>query len=78
MSMRCTIRHDHDDGTGQGFHLYEDLSDERDCVMLELEGFTFETSVSFAPPGRPEIRVLIRIQKRTARSLGLIATESKS
>ena len=63
---------------GRGFHLYEDLSDERDCVMLELEGFTFETSVSFAPPGRPEIRVLIRIQKRTARSLGLIATESKS
>lgn len=49
MSTRCTLRDARDEATGQGFHLYEDLGDECDCVMLEIEGFTFETSVSFAP-----------------------------
>ena len=78
MSTRCTIKDDRDEATGQGFHLYEDLADERDCVMLDLEGFTFETSVSFAPSGRPEMRVLVRIPKRFARPLGLIANDSKS
>jgi hypothetical protein len=46
--------------------------------MPDLEGFTFETSVSFAPSGRPQMRVLVRIPKRFARSLGLIANGSKS
>ena len=78
MSTRYTIKDDRDEGTGQGFHLYEDLADERDCVMLDLEGFTFETSISFAPSGRPEMRVRVRIPKRFARSLGLIANGSKS
>lgn len=78
MSTRCTIKDDRDEATGQGFHLYEDLMDERDCVMLDLEGFTFDTSVSFAPSGRPEMRVLVRIPKRFARSLGLIADHSTS
>jgi len=78
MSTRCTIKSDHDEATGQGFHLYDDLADERDCVMLNLEGFTFETSVSFAPSGRPEMRVVVRIPKRFARSLGLIAKGGKS
>ena len=78
MSTRCTIKDDRDEGTGQGSHLYEDLADERDCVMLELEGFTFETSVSFAPSGRPEMRVLVRVPKRLARSLGLIANDGKT
>ena len=78
MSTRCTIKDDRDEGTGQGFHLYEDLADESDCVMLELEGFTFETSVAFTPSGRPDMRVLVRVPKRFARSLGLLATDSKS
>lgn len=78
MSTRCTIKDDRDERTGQGFHLYEDLADESDCVMLEFEGFTFETSVTFAPSGRPEMQVLVRIPKRFARSLGLIANDSKS
>lgn len=77
MSTRCTIKDDHDEATGQRFHLYEDLDDERDCVMLDLEGVTFESSISFAPSGRPEMRVLMRIPKRMARSLGLIASDSK-
>ena len=72
MSTRCTIKHDCDEAVGQGFHLYEDLTDERDCVTLDLEGFTFETSVSFAPSGKPEMRVRVRIPKRFARSLGLM------
>jgi hypothetical protein len=78
MSTRCTIKNDRDEATGQGFHLYDDLADERDCVMLDLEGFTFEASVSFAPSGRPEMRVLVRIPKRFARPLGLIADDRKS
>jgi hypothetical protein len=78
MSTRCSIKHDRDEGTGQGFHLYEDMADERDCVMLDLEGFTFESSVSFAPSGRPDMRVLVRIPKRFARTLGLISNDSKS
>jgi len=46
--------------------------------MLELEGFTFETSVSFAPSGSPEMRVLVRVPKRFAHSLGLIANDGKT
>jgi len=78
MSTRCTIKHDQDEATGHGFHLYEDLADDRDCVMLELEGFTFETSVSFAPSGRPEMRVSVRLPRRFTRSLGLIANDGKT
>ena len=78
MSTRCTIKDARDDATGQGFHLYEDLADERDCVMLDLEGLTFDTSVSFASSGRPEMRVSVRIPKRFARLLGLIANDGKS
>ena len=78
MSTRCTIKDARDEATGQGFHLYEDLADERDCVMLDLEGFTFDTSVSFAPSGRPEMWVRVRIPKRFARLLGLIANDGKS
>jgi hypothetical protein len=58
--------------------LYEDLADERDCVMLELEGFRFEASVFFGPSGRPKMRVLVRVPRRFARSLGLIANDGKT
>jgi hypothetical protein len=78
MSTRCTIKHDQGEATWQGFHSYEDLADERDCVMLDLKGFTFETSVSFAPSGRPEMRVLVRLPRRFARSLGLIVNDGKT
>ena len=57
MSTRCTIQYARDEATGQGFHVYVDLLDEGDCVMLEIKGMTFETSVRFAPSGRPEMRV---------------------
>ena len=78
MSTRCTIKDDRDEATGQGFHLYEDLVDERDCVMLDLEGFAFQASISFAPSGRLGTRALLRIPKPWARKLGLIANDSKS
>jgi hypothetical protein len=74
MSTRCTIKSDQDEATGQGFHLYEDLADGRDCVLLDLENFTFETSVFFTSSGRPEMRILVRIPKLWARKLGLIVT----
>jgi len=78
MSTRCTIKHERDESTGQEIHLYEDLLDDPGCVLLELEGFTFETSVSVAPSGRLGTRALLRIPKLWARKLGLIANNSKS
>jgi hypothetical protein len=69
---RCTIRNARDESTGLGFHLYEELLDEGDCVMLELEGMTFETAGRFAPSGRPEIRVEVRIPKLMVRRMGLL------
>ena len=78
MSTRCTIKYERDESTGQGIHLYEDLLDDPGCVLLELEGFTFETSVSVAPSGRLGTRALLRIPKHWARKLGLIANDSKS
>jgi hypothetical protein len=61
MSTRCTIKDDRDEGAGEGFHLYEDLEDESGCVMLDLEGFTFEASVFFRPSGKPKMRVSVRV-----------------
>lgn len=72
MSTRCTIKDARDDASGQGFHLYEDLAESDNSVMLELEGFTFETSVSFDSSGDFHTRVLLRIPKRWARRLGLL------
>jgi len=77
MSTRCTIKHERDESTGQEIHLYEDLLDDRDCVLLEVEGFTFETEVSVAPSGRIVTRALIRIPKPWARKLGLIDRAEK-
>jgi hypothetical protein len=72
LSTRCSLKYERDEATGQGIHLYEDLQDNRDCVMLQVEGFTFETSVSVAPSGRLDTRVQLRIPKHWARKLGLI------
>ena len=70
MSSKCTIRNARDEASGQGFHLYEELAESGNCVMLELEGLTFETSVSFASSGDLETRVLLRIPKRGRVSWG--------
>ncbi len=78
MSTRCTITYERDEATGQEIHLYEDLLDDPGCVLLELEGFTFETSVSVSPSGRLGTRVMLRIPKPWARKLGMIANDRKS
>jgi hypothetical protein len=78
MSTRCTIKYERDESTGQEIHLYEDLLDDPGCALLDLEGFTFETSVSVAPSGRLGIRALLRIPEPWARKLGLITNDSKS
>lgn len=72
MSTRCTIKDARDKSAGQGFHLYEDLAEQGDCVLLDLDGMTFETSACFAPSGRPEMRVRERIPKHLAQKLGLL------
>ena len=72
MSTRCTIVEARDESTGLGFHLYEDLWDEGDCVMLELEGMSFETSVRYSSSGRPEMRAEVRIPRFMARKMGLL------
>jgi hypothetical protein len=78
MSTRCSLRCERDEATGQGIHLYQVLLDDRDCVMLQVEGFTFETSVSVAPSGRLDTRVLLRIPKHWARSLGLLGEQTQT
>lgn len=77
MSTRCSIKYERDyerdEVTGHGIHLFHDLEDEPHRVLLELEGFRFQASVSVTPSGRHESRVQIRIPNRWARTLGLIA-----
>ena len=72
MSTRCTIKHKRDETAGMGFHLYEDLAEDRHSVMLELEGFTFDTTLSYTSSGEFETLLLMRIPKRWAQAMGLI------
>jgi len=78
MSTRCTIKYERDEPIGQEIHLYEDLLEDPGCVLLEVEGFTLETSVSVAPSGRLDTRALLRIPKPWARKLGPIANDTSS
>ena len=43
MSTKDTIRHEADENSRIGFHLYHELFDE-EYVYLELEGFHFDAS----------------------------------
>lgn len=72
MSTRCTIKDAKDNVNGKGFHLYEDLAESDNSVMLELEGFTFETSVFLDSSGDIHTRALLRIPKPWARRLGIL------
>ena len=71
MSPQCTIKNTRDKGTGQGFHLYEDLVQDEDCVM-ELEGLPFETSTFFTSHGTFDTRILLTIRRGWAHELGLL------
>lgn len=75
MSPQCTIKNTRDEGTGQGFHLYEDLVQDEDCVM-ELEGLPFETSTFFTSHGTFDTRILLTIRRGWAHELGLLPEES--
>lgn len=78
MSTRCSLKYELDEATGQEIHLYEDLMDDRDCVMIQVEGFTFETSVSVELSGRLTTRVQLRIPKHWARRLGLVEAAAET
>jgi hypothetical protein len=71
MSTKGTLRLDHDDRTGESFHLYEDVFDEEN-VYLELEGCQFEASYGDRP------RAVLRMGNRLAEKLGLIPTGSRT
>lgn len=72
MSTRATLKYERDEATGEEFHLYREWLDEDHCLMLELEGFTFEAASWVAPSGRRETRVRLRIPDEWARKLGLL------
>ena len=46
--------------------------EDRDCVMLSVEGFTFKSSMAVVLSARLNTRVLLQIPKRWARKLGLL------
>lgn len=74
MSTKVTLKYQHDDETGIGFHLYEDafdtFGDENGPVHLELSGVQFESSASHLPRGG---RIDVTIPRAWAESLGLVA-----
>ena len=77
MSTKGTLKYEHDDRTGEAFHLYEEVFDDEN-VYLELEGFQFEatSSTGFPDGGRP--RVVLRVSNRSAEKLGLIEAGSRT
>ena len=59
--------------TGEEVHVYDCLDEEPCGVLLRLEGFTFESSVELTASGRLEGWIMVRVPKRFARVLGMIA-----
>ena len=76
MSPQCTIKDARGEGTGQGFHLYEDLVQDENGVMMELEGLPFETSTFFTSRWTFDTRLLLTTRRRWARELGMLPEES--
>ena len=72
MSTKSTIRYETDEGSQQGFHLYDEVFDEEN-VYLELQGFQFEcsTSVELSGNGVPDLTV--KLPRAWTEKLGLIA-----
>ena len=71
MSTKGTLKHERDDETRQGFHLYNEVFDDEN-VYLALEGFPFEavSSVELSNTGGP--RVVVRLPNAWAKKLGLV------
>jgi hypothetical protein len=71
MSTKSSIRYEHADESGTGFHLYEETFEE-DNIYLELEGFDFESSSTSLPNGKRYQHLVIRFPIEWAKKLGLL------
>ena len=71
MSTKTTLRYERDEATGREFHLCRDWPDE-DHVILELEGFAFESAAWVTAAGINKTRIELRIPDCWAQKLGLI------
>jgi hypothetical protein len=70
MSTKSSIRYEHSDDSGTGFHLYEETFEEEN-IYLELEGFDFEASSTTLPNGKNHQRLVVRFPAEWAKKLGL-------
>ena len=71
MSTKSSIRYEHTDETGTGFHLYAEIFEEEN-VYLELEGFDFEVSSTSLADGKKYQRLVVRFPIEWAKKLGLL------
>ena len=71
MSTKSTIRYETDEGSQQGFHLYDEVFDEEN-VYLELQGFQFECSTSVELSGNGVPGLTVKLPRAWAEKLGLI------
>jgi len=75
MSTKSSIRYEHADESGKGFHFYAEVFDEEN-VYLELEGFDFEASSTSLPNGKTYQRLVARLPIEWAKKLGLMVDRS--
>ena len=75
MSTKKSIKWEHDQATGQRFHLYEEVF-VPDQVYLEVIGVPFEVASSVELSGSGPNRVVIRLPEAWARKLGLLAGDA--
>ena len=71
MSTKSSIRYEHTDESGTGFHLYEEAFDEEN-IYLELEGFGFEASSTSLHNGKRHQRLVVHFPVEWAKKLGLV------
>lgn len=71
MSTKSSIRYEHTDESGTGFHLYEEMFEEEN-IYLELEGFDFEASSTSLPNGKRHQRLVVHFPVEWAKKLGLV------
>jgi hypothetical protein len=71
MSTKSSIRYEHSDESGTGFHLYEQTFEEEN-IYLELEGFDFEASSTSLSNGKNRQRLVVRFPAEWAKQLGLL------
>lgn len=71
MGTKSSLKHERDEATGQGVHLYREVSDDGH-VYLEVDGFPFEAASSVDLSGEGAMHLTIRFPKEWARKLGLL------